>query len=238
MPQDYTTTKPRAHFGTRGVEAKPGSAAAAQAKRHPAAATRDDGDGKRSMIMTLVAVGAGAFGVWAFFNSGTTKSAHGKIYASVDQCIAGGVLSRAECMARWKDAQALHEQKAVRYSSQAECEKVHGEGRCGPVQGSRTTVGVFFIPRMTGYVMGRLRNGSYQAAPLFQNKADGNNRYRMTAVPKPVSDGRGGRMSPFVRVSSKAARTRGAPRARASSTRRSGFGRSASRRGGAFSRGG
>lgn len=236
MPQDYSTTKARSHFGVRGVEAKPGSAAAATAGRHPASASRDDGEGKRSMIMTLVAVGAGAFGVWAFFNSGATKTAHGSIYASVDQCVAGGALSRAECTARWKDAQLLHEQNATRFGSKAECEEVHGEGRCGQTQNSRSMAGIFFIPRMTGYVMGRLQNGSYQAAPLFQNKGDGRSRFRMTAVPPPVSDGRGGRMSPFVKVTSGAAQ--GGPRGGANSTRRNGFGRTAASSNGPRSAGG
>lgn len=248
MPSDGSYSGQRSHFGRRGENAAisdKGSLPKFDKKRNP----RDASESKRTAIMTLVAVGAGAFGVWAFFNAGSTdKNAHGKIYSSASKCASDGILSRQECQKQWNQSLKLHAAKAPFYSSQRECEIKHGAQMCtqpGDVGSPQRRSG--FIPLMTGYVMGKLAQGGYQTAPLYKLRADEPHKHRMTASPPPVKDKEGRSISAFVWIS-RTARAASSPVAKRSlfasrnkakstsssrsSARRGGFGRSFSRAGG------
>ena len=201
---------------------------------------------KRSLVMTLAAVGAGAFGIWAFTASGAPQDAHGKIYRSADECARDGILSASACQAEWGKSLALHLDKAPVYATRASCEASHGHNQCVPASTSNDPARrSSFVPVMSGYVMGRLTNGGYQSAPLYKLKADEQNKHRMSAAPEPVRDSQGRSLAAFVWMSRTAARpvaasagrslwshsardgakTRSASRAVSRSAARGGFGR-------------
>ncbi|MGE3246908.1 MAG: DUF1190 domain-containing protein [Beijerinckiaceae bacterium] len=151
--------------------------------------------------MTLVAIGAGAFGVWAFASTGNGKDAHGKVYASPQDCARDGALSAVHCDHLWNASLKLHAARAPSFATLQKCEEEHGAGRCTQPSDGDPARRNLYIPRMTGYVMGRLASGSYQAAPLFKMKSDGPMQHRMTATPEPAQDQQGRRISAFVWMS-------------------------------------
>lgn len=207
MPTEKTSVPPRSHFGTRGMDAGAfDKRPQPRSKRGASAGDWDGSDKKRTMAMTLVAVGAGAFGLWAFTAAGSTKDAHGKIYASAGECASDGALARADCESEWRRSLVLHTDYAPTYASVASCEASHGEGKCVPATGSRDPDrrGVY-IPAMSGYVMGKLLSGGYQSAPLYKLKADEKHKHRMTAAPEPARDAQGKSLSAFVWMSRNAA---------------------------------
>ncbi len=202
MATEKTSVPPRSHFGTRGVDMSALDRRPVPKSKRPAPSDRDGSDKKRTMAMTLVAVGAGAFGLWAFAASGSTKDAHGKIYSSVGECAHDGALALAECQSEWRRSLALHADYAPVYPTVQACVAAHGEGKCIPATESRDAERrKSYIPTMSGYFMGKLITGGYQSAPLYKLKADEGHKHRMTAAPEPVRDAQGKSMSAYVWMS-------------------------------------
>lgn len=238
MAGESTSVPPRSNFGMRGVEMAAADGKGRKSWRTGKKPTKDPGEAKRTAAMTLVAIGAGAFGVWAFATSGSGKDAHGKVYNSAQACASDGAMSSDTCSRLWREALRLHTNHAPVYTTKAQCEMVHGTGRCEePVSAFDKTRRTQYIPRMAGYAMGRLVLGGYQAAPLFKRKTDHPTQYRMSAAPEPVSDSSGRRVSAFLwmsRAKASAPAVRGGrslwskdrKEGKASKTRRGGFGKS------------
>ncbi len=203
MASDSVSVPPRPSFGMRGVETPEKGALGRKATwRKSKTPVRDPGEAKRNAAMLVVALGAGAFGIWAFATSSSGKDAHGKIYTSARECAADGAVGQANCARLWREALVLHKNKAPTYPTQAKCEAVHGAGRCEQPSGAQDSARrAMYIPRMSGYAMGRLAFGGYQAAPLYKRKTDLAKQYRMSAAPEPVRDSQGRRVSAFVWIS-------------------------------------
>ncbi|MCC2095278.1 MAG: DUF1190 domain-containing protein [Hyphomicrobiales bacterium] len=235
MAVDSTSVPPRSKFGLRGIAEEPVNPIGRKSWRKPKSSAKDSGDSKRSAAMTLVAIGAGAFGIWAFANAGSGKDAHGKIYDSPQACARDGAIATQRCQALWAESLRLHANHAPTYTTKAKCEEIHGVNKCGLASGARDAARHnLFIPHMVAYTMGRLTFGGYQAAPLFKRKSDGPMQYRMSAAPQPVTDHQGRRVSAFIwmsrasaNASSASSRSLFAKKGSARAASRGGFGKSA-----------
>ena len=97
MAVESTSVPPRSSFGLRGVEEEPVNPIGRKSWRKAKKVSKDGGDAKRSAAMTLVAIGAGAFGVWAFATAGNGKDAHGKIFGSPQACASHGAIDASRC---------------------------------------------------------------------------------------------------------------------------------------------
>jgi uncharacterized protein YgiB involved in biofilm formation len=202
MAVESTSVPPRPNFGLRGVEEERASPIGRKSWRKSKKPAKDPGDAKRSAAMTLVAIGAGAFGVWAFATAGSGKDAHGKIFDSPQACARDGAIDASRCQSLWAESLRLHTNHAPNYSTKAKCEEIYGLNKCELASGAKDAVRrETYIPRMVAYTMGRLAFGGYQAAPLFKRQSDGPMQYRMSAAPEPVTDNQGRRVSAFVWMS-------------------------------------
>jgi len=186
MGPETVQTGRRAHFGRRGETRPPAPGSRMIAARK--AAARDNAEARRNKLLTVAAIAAGAFGIWAFLNAGSRPvDAHGKIYASPEACAQDGLVETHLCDSLWREAAQLHAGHAPVYATSAECETAHGAGNCilagadAPAERQAQ-----YIPRMTSYVMGSLGGGRYQAAPLYRLTADEPFKHRMSAAPPPV----------------------------------------------------
>lgn len=201
MSLDQTSVPPRQNFGMRGVDLSAQNRAPIS-KRRGKTPANDGEDSKRTIAMTLVAVGAGAFGLWAFTATGGPKDVHGKIYRNAAHCSSDGSIAGNECQDLWRKAKVVHNSHAPAYDTKLKCEAVHDAGQCiQPADAKEAERRTKFIPRMAGYVMGKLALGRYQAAPLYKLKDDEPSKYRMSAVPPPETDAQGRRYSAFVWLS-------------------------------------
>lgn len=78
----------------------------------------------------------------------------GQVYERRDECIEAGRLTAAQCDFAYRNARAEFEQKAPRYASRAQCERVHM--RCGAQVTSTGgwesfgRGGASYVPRFTG----------------------------------------------------------------------------------------
>lgn len=73
------------------------------------------------------------------------------------------------CRNAAKQAKADHEKLAPRYQSQKECEEQFGPERCQPVEHGGSN---WFMPAMTGFMIGRMLDGSnsYRVQPACSNR--------------------------------------------------------------------
>jgi uncharacterized protein YgiB involved in biofilm formation len=235
MAVESTSVPPRSSFGLRGIEEEPVNPIGRKSWRKGKTASKDAGDAKRSAAMTLVAIGAGAFGVWAFATAGNGKDAHGKIFDSPQACARHGAIDASRCQSLWTESLRLHTNQAPNYSTKAKCEEIYGLNKCELAAGAKDPARrETYIPRMIAYTMGRLAFGGYQAAPLFKRRTDAPMQYRMSAAPEPVTDNQGRRVSAFLwmsRASASAAAPTGGrslfPTKPGKASSRGGFGRSA-----------
>lgn len=155
-------------------------------QRRPRPASQPDGGNrKRTLIVSLLALGAGAAGVGMLMDSSSESATDNRIFTSVDQCQRDSAIPSEECGRQFAQAKQAHEKAAPLYPSREACEQEYGDAKCtNPSSGTRTS---YYIPMMTGYMMSRAAGGGYQAAPLYQRRGDPPGQYRQTAAfPKPL----------------------------------------------------
>jgi uncharacterized protein YgiB involved in biofilm formation len=90
-----------------------------------------------------------------------------QVYSDVQSCQAE--YSTADCQRAFAGAQAQHDSSAPHYGSLAECEQLYGPGGCTP-RGDIGSGG-FFIPLMTGFLIGQaLANSQVYYQPVYVNR--------------------------------------------------------------------
>ncbi|MFH0782875.1 MAG: DUF1190 domain-containing protein [Pseudomonadota bacterium] len=90
-----------------------------------------------------------------------------KVVNSPEECVKTSGLTLVECQAAYQKAQAEAERTGPKYKSTSECESEFGSGRC-----TQSRSGGYFMPMMTGFIMGRmLSGGNYGGSgynPVYQ----------------------------------------------------------------------
>ena len=190
------------------------------------------GTRKRTLVVSLLAMGAGAVSFGLLMSDDGEKSQN-KLFSSQAHCERDSAVPKEECAVQYKAALAAHEKNAPKYPVKVGCELDYGDGQCVvPSSGTHTTGSpIYYAPRMTGYLLGRASSGRYQSAPLYRKRNDPPGQFRqMAPFPQSASNTTG--RSPPVARSSLRGRTWSA---RSGSTRvstgtsrtsRGGFGRS------------
>jgi uncharacterized protein YgiB involved in biofilm formation len=159
-------------------------------KRINASPESEQGGGrKRTMVITLLALGAGAVTVGNLTGAGSTRGTDQRTYRSVAQCEEEKLLSPQECVANFVQARQMHERAAPAFNSRTDCEREYGPGMCVPPssESGRTNT---YIPLMAAYLIGRRAAGGYQPAPMYRRPGDPQDEYRLTtgfAAPLPSS---------------------------------------------------
>lgn len=162
-------------------------------KIHPTSANASDdagGSRKRTLVISLLALGAGAVTIGNFTGSGSSSS-DTRTYRSIGQCEADRLLTAAECATQFQQAKQAHERAAPAFANRADCEKEFGANNCAQptTNPARQTS---YLPIMAAYLIGRRAAGGYQAAPMFRRPGDPAGEYRISAAfPAPVSTSSG-----------------------------------------------
>lgn len=144
-------------------------------------------DRKRTMAITLLALGAGAVTIGAFTGLGSSSRDRLRVFGSVASCEADGQIPAAECAAQYQQALSAHERSAPAFATRENCENEYGAGNCvNPSAASGRPS--MFIPMMNGYLMARRATGGFQAAPLYRRPADPAGEFRQSAAfPFPIT---------------------------------------------------
>jgi uncharacterized protein YgiB involved in biofilm formation len=125
---------------------------------------------KRTAVLALVSIGAGAVVFYALRDPGRTSEAHA--YTTVQDCLLTGGVAEQRCREEYSRALAEHERTAPRYASRSECETEFGSGRCEerPGQSGGSSV---FLPLLAGYMFGQLADrGGVATQPLYPARPD------------------------------------------------------------------
>ncbi len=100
------------------------------------------------------------------------------VYKNAEEC-AAFYNPPESCKAEFAKAEALHQQVAPKYQTQAECEADFGTGNCPQQpQQQASSGGGFFMPMMMGFLAGQMLNKSSSAKqyvptqPLYKSKDD------------------------------------------------------------------
>ena len=176
---------------------------------------------KRSRFIKLAVLGAAPM-----LLAGCEEERPAIVYESVEACISAAQIPEQVCREDYARAEVEHASTAPRYYSGSDCETDFGVGQCQKNNES----GGFFMPFMTGYMIASLMQGggnnwysspgSHSAQPLYRTA--GSSTWR-TADNTQI----GNRSGPMSVPASSAQ-----PATRAVTMSRSGFGSSASARGG------
>ncbi|KQN92745.1 hypothetical protein ASE95_08770 [Sphingomonas sp. Leaf231] len=127
---------------------------------------------KRSAAAGLTAAGAlamlsgcdGAPDDQARFGPPTEVSA----FSTVEECVASGAFAKVTCENAAKEARKTDEKAAPRFDSKGLCEDQFGGGQClARNEGGQS----FFVPLLTGFMIGQMLNGSggYRYNGLYRN---------------------------------------------------------------------
>lgn len=179
---------------------------------------------KRSRVIPLIALGSASIAL-----VGCESQQQALVFENVEQCVQSMELPDSACQAEYDKALAAHQNSAPRFTDQKSCEEDFGAGRCSSYSAGGQS---FFIPLMAGYMLASVVNsgqnyryggyGGTYAQPLYRTRNDFGSNYR-TADNYQVNSS-GGKSSIPQSVS--------APQTRAVTMSRSGFGSTASARGG------
>lgn len=94
-------------------------------------------------------------------------------YQTAEECKVANEVPDPECDAAWSAAQSDHARSAPVYSDRPACEDIYGAGNCVP---RNTGGGNFFVPLLTGFVIGELLdvNGRryYRGTSLYRQRED------------------------------------------------------------------
>ncbi|NYZ11922.1 DUF1190 domain-containing protein [Azospirillum sp. RWY-5-1] len=133
---------------------------------------------KRSARMKLLLMGSATLALTACDD--TQEVTKAGVYDTVEQCLADGVYSEGYCRDAYKGATEQHAAVAPKYANVQECEADFGPGRCQVAPNGAVAVdgqqasgggGSFFMPLMTGFLVGQLLNSggrSYYGQPLYR----------------------------------------------------------------------
>lgn len=124
---------------------------------------------KRVVLTTLSVAGAAATAGCAWGTDETDAFP----YASVAECQSANEVPDAECQTAWNEAQANHEQAAPRFDSQRLCEEQFGGGQCEQRFANSGTGGNYFMPLLTGFMIGRMLDGNrsyYNHGGLYRSR--------------------------------------------------------------------
>lgn len=138
---------------------------------------------KRSARMKLLLMGSATLALTACDD--TQEVTKAGVYDTVEQCLADGVYSQDYCRDAFQGAVEQHAAVAPKYANVEECEADFGPGRCqtaptgavenGAVENGGQQAsgggGSFFMPLMTGFLVGQLLNSggrSYYGQPLYR----------------------------------------------------------------------
>jgi uncharacterized protein YgiB involved in biofilm formation len=178
----YANTRPsRAHFGLRGNDGTPSPA---YAKALQGEAAKREGDNtKRTLVLTLAALGAGSAGLYFIANTGGPTIETPRIYTSVADCVAARIQPAASCEQQWNAANVVHQRGAPDYATMDACEKEHGRGKCtNPLTPDDAARSAKYIPMMSGYFFGKAPQGSFTGVPLYTLVREGPNSYRIAEI--------------------------------------------------------
>lgn len=179
---------------------------------------------KRSRAIPIIALGSASLAL-----VGCESQQPALVFENVEQCVQSTEIPDSACQAEYNKAYAAHQNTAPRFPDQNSCEEDFGAGRCTTYSTGGQS---FFIPLMAGYMLASVVNsgsnyqyggyGGTYAQPLYRTRNDFGSNYR-TADNYQVSSN-GSKSSIPKSVS--------APQTRAVTMSRSGFGSTASARGG------
>lgn len=177
---------PRSQFGLRGMdEANPTPGF----RGLQGEGARRGDDPKRTLMLTLAALGAG--GAALYFFAGDNRIAEGapQVFADVAQCVSSGLYPGGVCEVQWNEANKLHQQAAPDYATMAACEDKHGAGRCMrpaiPEDPERSTR---YIPAMSGYFFGNTGAGPQRGVPLYRFASEGENEFHVAELKPKTND--------------------------------------------------
>jgi len=143
-----------------------------------------DSNRKRTLVISLLAFGAGAVTIGGLTGTGSSNRSETRTYRSVSQCEADKLLTPEECATNFQQARAAHESAAPAFTNRNDCEREYGAGNCAVPSSTRTSS---YIPLMTAYLIGRRAGGGYQSAPMYRRPTDPANEYRLSAgFPAPL----------------------------------------------------
>ncbi|MFN3075414.1 MAG: DUF1190 domain-containing protein [Alphaproteobacteria bacterium] len=129
---------------------------------------------KRSSRIRLLVMGTATLAMVAC--DGDTPQQAG-VYASVEECVSGGIYSETFCREHLEQAKKEHMKVAPKYAKIEDCEAEFGRGRCerppssggAGVSGGESGSGSFFMPLMMGYLVGKaLNGGGGYGQPLYR----------------------------------------------------------------------
>ncbi len=120
-------------------------------------------------MLVLGAVAGAAVIGYTLYGSDENTDVEAKVFASIDSCVADGE-SEANCVARYNEAATANTATAPRFSSQADCERDFGVGKCEAAPAGQTAssgTSSYFMPMMMGFMAARMMQGSYPAQPVY-----------------------------------------------------------------------
>lgn len=198
---------------------------------------------RRSAHVSTLLVGGAAMLALTGCGQEQPTTTEARLFSGLEACRAE--FDPGQCDAAFQQASQAHTQTAQRFTSQADCEQQMGEGGCQQQQvvQSNGSTGSFFMPMLMGFMMSRMMQppqnpngyvrgrdgGYYQSRPLHVDR-DGFMRSGQQDLGRVDRDQfRNSRTGFGASVPTTNTRQAGAP---ARTTRRGGFGSTASRFGG------
>ena len=140
------------------------------------------GGRKRTLVLSLLAVGAGAVTIGSLATSSDGEKSTNKLFTSLAQCERDSAIPKEECGKQFTAALQAHEKASPKFPSKESCEQEHGAGQCAnPSTNTSSVYRSYYIPAMSGYLLGRNAVGGYQAAPLYRKRTDAPGSYRQMA---------------------------------------------------------
>lgn len=126
----------------------------------------------KSIVLTSLIAGSG-LSLTACDGDVGGKPVDAQSYASVAECRSAGAIPAAQCDVAYKQAQADADKTAPRFEDKQTCEEQYGAAQCQ--QRSNGSGGSFFMPLVTGFLVGQALNGGYgyRGAPMYRDR-DGN----------------------------------------------------------------
>jgi uncharacterized protein YgiB involved in biofilm formation len=105
------------------------------------------------------------------------------VVSSAEECASKTELNLVECEAAYQKAQAEAERTGPKYNSSSQCESEFGSGQC-----IQSRSGGFFMPMMTGFMIGRMLSGNssyggsgYNPVYRYNNRSSSQYNRIMTA---------------------------------------------------------
>lgn len=125
---------------------------------------------KRSkcLVLTSLMAGAGVSLTACDIADSGGKQVDALSYTSVAECKSAGAIPVKECDTAYAQALADNEKVAPRWEDRGTCEEQFGVGQCVPRNN-----GSFFMPLLTGFIVGQAFNnigGGYRGAPMYRDR--------------------------------------------------------------------